>query len=240
MKINKILAILTVFTISGLFAIKPKTPEEIAKMQKSQPTYLERLPTELRVELTKFVISGKDLDEIVKNIKHFVKDNPTFYTGINQPENMKSLIQAIANRVSPIDEQEVAARLYSIPELSGIQDKTVQLWLTERIMASAPEQQLIFAAQTDDINNTENLLGILPIYKGNINAVDQTAKNTALMYAAKNHNLEIVKKLLAAGANVNQRNLDNRTALYFAKAYGENTAEKAAVIKLLQEHGAQE
>jgi hypothetical protein len=56
-----------------------------------------------------------------------------------------------------------------------------------------------------------------------------------LMLAARSNNLELVKRLLASGADVNERNLPGDTALDWAKSLGHDR-----VAELLRAHGAVE
>jgi uncharacterized protein len=55
---------------------------------------------------------------------------------------------------------------------------------------------------------------------------------TAMMHAAKNGRLEMVKKLLSAGANINTQNNHGKTALDYAAKYGHTEIE--AYIKSIK------
>jgi hypothetical protein len=68
----------------------------------------------------------------------------------------------------------------------------------------------------------------------NVNAKDECGR-TALMRAAYNGSADIVKTLLAKGADVNARDLWDVTALIMATAQGRNE-----IIRLLKQAGANE
>jgi uncharacterized protein len=72
---------------------------------------------------------------------------------------------------------------------------------------------LIVAAENGDINSVRTITGSASIDE--INAKDQYGW-TALMYAADSGNLEIVKLLLQAGANVSEENNKEQQALTYA------------------------
>ncbi|MHC4620631.1 MAG: ankyrin repeat domain-containing protein [Planctomycetota bacterium] len=93
--------------------------------------------------------------------------------------------------------------------------------------------QLIQAAEKGDIQTVQTLLDTGSGVKANVN-VEQTNGTTALMVAAQNGHMEIVKALLEAKADVNiQRKTDGVTALWMAAQNGH-----VEVVKLLLESKA--
>jgi ankyrin repeat protein len=67
---------------------------------------------------------------------------------------------------------------------------------------------------------------------------DQESGETALMYAARNSNSEVVMVLLDAGAEVNARDKEGRTALSIAEEVKENPW-RDQIMELLKRVGAQ-
>jgi ankyrin repeat protein len=61
---------------------------------------------------------------------------------------------------------------------------------------------------------------------------------TPLMQAASGANLELVKLLIEAGADINPENEDGRTALDEAEMYTRSSEKHRAVVAFLKEHGA--
>jgi ankyrin repeat protein len=86
----------------------------------------------------------------------------------------------------------------------------VAIILVVRCVIGGEIERLLYAAKNNDIITVKNLLakseGI------DINAVDEDG-NTALMLAASLAKRDIVKALLAAGADVNVKNKKRNTAL---------------------------
>lgn len=66
----------------------------------------------------------------------------------------------------------------------------------------------------------------------NVNIKDSSG-NTALMYAIKDEEIAVVRKLIARGADVNAKNAEQETALMIASILGHRD-----VVKLLLEKGA--
>lgn len=74
--------------------------------------------------------------------------------------------------------------------------------------------------------------------KADVNLKDQESGETALMYAARYSSSEVVKVLLDAGAEVNARDKDGRTALSIAEEDTENLW-RDQIVELLKRVGAQ-
>lgn len=96
------------------------------------------------------------------------------------------------------------------------------------VYAGMTDDQLIAAAQNDDMNTVSALIA-----KG-AHANAQNAKgSTALMSAAFNGNADMARLLMQKGARVDERDNTGTTALMLATVNG-----KAAMVKLLIEKGA--
>lgn len=89
----------------------------------------------------------------------------------------------------------------------------------------APMKQPSMAPERDDKEGDRDNVG------GDMNDIDPGLK---LMYMANEGDLDGIKELLASGADVNYRDIDNRTALHVAACQG-----YVDVAKLLLEKGAQ-
>jgi len=87
------------------------------------------------------------------------------------------------------------------------------------------------------ISNQPKMMSVLIARNANVNLSNHSGF-TALMYAAGYGRIEVVKELLAAGADVNARIKSNGwTALSMASRYSSST-EHQSVVKILKDNGA--
>lgn len=86
--------------------------------------------------------------------------------------------------------------------------------------------------------NDKMIIEALLKRKADVNLTDPESGETALMYAAKYSNSEVVKVLLDAGAEVNARDKTGRTALSIAEEDKENLW-RDKIVELLKRVGAQ-
>jgi ankyrin repeat protein len=77
------------------------------------------------------------------------------------------------------------------------------------VAVSEPNEPLIRAAYKDDLNG---VLELIPT-TADINTHDPYTQTSALAYAVENHNREMVRALLSAGANINSANGSGQTPL---------------------------
>ena len=105
---------------------------------------------------------------------------------------------------------------------------TALLWVFVGTGAAAGPETAWRAAI--DASDSSGLWSLLP--QVDVNTAAAKGK-TALMVAASNGELALVRKLLASGAVVDQKNNGRGTALMFAAQYG-----RREVARLLLEHGA--
>jgi ankyrin repeat protein len=80
-------------------------------------------------------------------------------------------------------------------------------------MFVAPEEPLVKAAAENDLATVRQLV----FSSSNINVQDKHTDMTALDHAVENGNYEITRTLLAAGANVRNKNARKRTALMYLR-----------------------
>jgi len=117
-------------------------------------------------------------------------------------------------------------------------------WMT---IADSPDPSgktaLMIAAESGDLDSVDVLLqsrrvnvegGLLPVLAlANIEAKDYYDKKTALFYAAKSSRMDVVKRLLEAGANIEATDKQGRTALFDAVV-----ARDPEILELLLRSGA--
>jgi uncharacterized cupredoxin-like copper-binding protein len=77
------------------------------------------------------------------------------------------------------------------------------------IVVTTPEQPLLSAVLTDDVDEVKRLLAA----GADVNVLDDGINSTALAQAVQRDNRELLKILLNAGADVNEKNHDGQTAL---------------------------
>ena len=81
--------------------------------------------------------------------------------------------------------------------------------------------ELFDAVESDNINNVKKILEAITVLKLDlIDAEDTIRNNVALDIACANGNLDIVKALVEAGANVNATDIDNISPLGYAATNG--------------------
>ena len=185
MKINKI----TIYII-GLVAVC-----SLRAMEKPQES-LGTMPSEIKTHIFKNLITD-DLVTTLKNISSFAQVNKEFNQIINDPQNMKWLIQTLANRIRGKNELSIAQGLKNFP---GVQSKEVQEWLKQLNQRIALENELRKAAQNFKTERVAELLkeGV------NINAQDPFGRTTVyfLSSSADEYN-DILEYFINAGADVN-------------------------------------
>lgn len=109
---------------------------------------------------------------------------------------------------------------------------TVLLLLSVSCGKLSPEDQLIDAAATGNIAEINRLLSL----GINVNCVSHSLdKSTPLIWAVRDKKEQAVLNLLAAGADPNKQNGDNRTALFYAFGTEDNLSN---VITALISAGA--
>ena len=204
MKISEISFLLTIFASISLMAVKPKTPKELAQMQKEQQTFLDILPMDLKNELSKFLKTAENLDEAIKNINNFAAVNSKFAASLNNEENIKNLIKDLARQFHTPKEIVATQAANAFPI---IKSKSIQDWISTN---KKLEDELFAAAYENNIEKIRKLIQV----GVDINAYQRIGLNSfenILYYLAgiagrewlygRYIKFELIKALVEAGAD---------------------------------------
>ncbi len=199
MRFSKFLSV-TMVVFFSMNALKPVQEGESVK----------ELPTENWTQIATNLIESDNLEKTVKAITSFAELNWHFNAIINDPKNMKTLLQLIAEKIPGVTIYEVAAGLRNMP---GVKSQEIQSWVKKYELID----MLVDAAHKQNFPKVQQL-----IQQGvDINALDTRSGKTALYQAtASSGEITIVPELLKAGSNVNVQNKDGSTPLMIAVKYG--------------------
>lgn len=134
-------------------------------------------------------------------LTNFALVNKSFHAFINNPQNMRALIIALAERVPYKNELDIAKHLRNMP---GVQSAKLQAWLEQRKKEIPLEEKLTtnWNSRRTTAENRAELQRLLALGV-NINARTKYNCDTALIRALNTQgDLEYIKALLAAGADI--------------------------------------
>lgn len=226
--------LITLFIFSAHAMQKDKSETPVAYVQ-TQPSF-SGIPKDVQGIILAFAKEGivaETFQDTVKNISNFARTNKFFRDFLNQPQNIKWLIQSIMAKHHMRFLDEVA---YGLKNMPGMKHPEIQQWIKNHELLKAanlgylPTKKLLEnGAQAAFIaENGRNAL-IEAIHTGDAELIrllldagsDVNAANgTALMLAAKWNKLEVVKELLKANADLTLKNKDGHTAADIAEAMG--------------------
>ncbi len=104
---------------------------------------------------------------------------------------------------------DLAVKLPVFTEHVEILSTSAELSIQGGVSIRRPEDPLVNAAFKNDLDLVRQLVLTSP----DVNVSDKATDQTALAYAIENANCEMVRTLLGAGADINARSRDGRTAL---------------------------
>jgi ankyrin repeat protein len=224
---------------------------ETKKSNMNMPTLLESLPAELRREILR-IISSRDgvlnVDALAKNILNLSHTNKALRAQINNLQNMLTLLNSLPRPAAiylveklaqlPVIQENMLEILSSLPlsgakylekilaNTPGMKRNEVKEWRETVRLVNGPV--LFDAVKQEDVHIVAHLLENPSI---DVNWRDDSGM-TALMTATFHGYTEIVRLLLAAGANVNIK-VNDWTPLLEASRRG-----RLDIIKLLVAAGA--
>lgn len=237
--IKNMLIVSMLLSIIGLQAVGPETIAKLEKERKEEeskqtmPELLAKLPPDLRREILKINAQSDVLNipAIAQGLTTLAATSKDLHAAINNPGNMLLILKSLPKAGAVV----LANGLKNMP---GIKSKEVQEWLKSLKLINGEALYQAVSARNPDINAILKLLENPDI---NVNARGSCDRNkpcwvhwTALMMASNHGHLEIVRALLAAGADVNAKANDTfDTALMLASARG-----YAEIVKALLAAGA--
>lgn len=211
------------FASYSLLAMEPETKETNAGVA---ITTLTSLPTEIQMHIVSYLIErgNSSLQKTIPNIAHLIQINKYFHELINHPQNIKWLIQVIANNTFGCNELDIARGLKN---MRGVKAPEIQQWLKERKEEIILENELGIAVASGDLDFLEELIA-----KGvKVNCCLWYQKTTPLIIVTSSKlednskKLLIIQKLLKAGADINCGDGALMTPLMFAVYTDETTVE---------------
>jgi hypothetical protein len=238
-----------VIPVSSLAAMEKKTEEQVSPF--------ESLPLDLKAYIISFLVNAEKKKEAIKNIKYLAATSKGFYTIINNPQILGSIIKGINERFGkPLIDVALEFKnpgatwlkeyIKKDMQTKDILDKSLleavqagDSILTQFVLNAGADVNgkeklgggytpLHWAVFQDDKNSAELLLG----YGADVNKATKLG-NTPLNTATSSGKKNIVELLLNAGAAINQTNNIGDTPLYRAAANGHKE-----IVELLLNAGA--
>jgi hypothetical protein len=188
-----------------------------------QQTSFATLPTEAKVHIISFLVSAKNVQEAIKNIKALAITSKYFSNFINDPRVLDSLIKGISKHFDkPLVEAAIA---FSTP--------SALKWLKDHLQQHPQEKEPLTKHLLEAIEKGNKNLIEFALHAGaDINAQDKDGY-TRLHWATFIGNKDIVELLLKAGADVNKADNYGKTSLHKAARKGYKD-----IVELLLQHGA--
>lgn len=199
---------------------------------KPQSSSLDVLPADLRNLIMQYVV-GDNIYEIAEGIKRFYIAWPKGSTSVaTSKELLNYLMQKFDQEFKNGDKlQEVVNRLKKYPAFNNEQ---MLIWIEQQKQRLDKEESLRQAAYAGDLARVQELINPSgEELKEKVN-VNSRSRKTPLLLAIQQKHLEVIKFLLANGADINQRrSVDGVTPLMTAVK-----AKDPIIVDFLIKNGA--
>jgi len=162
-------------------------------------------------------IPQPELAGTLRNLANFTLVNKSFHRFINKPANTQLLLTTLAATVHHVTPVNFAHHVKNMP---GIQSVETQSWLAHCRQLLQHEDELIEAINGGNFAKLHNTLKNI----SNLNFYERTRGLSPLHHAVESNNPDMVRAIIAAGANVNLQKKDTfgQTPLFLAIQYGYN------------------
>ena len=221
-KIMKFVLFISVLLFSVLCIIPTMEGQE-------QPTLsLQQLPPEIHQHILTYLTSATTREEAVKNIKNFLITNTSSAQFLNDPKINKLLVEQLAQQFTKGNHLDVAIAL-NTPGAA----KYIATTIKNKKDAKKLGIKLIEAVQNENNQIVNFFLKVHKHSKFSFINTHNILLHSALWKAVIANQEAIMKRLLAAGANINKKHKDGETVLMWAATHG-----KIKLVQQLLELGA--
>lgn len=223
MKINRIVLLTLALVSVRLTVGSPLEPIEQEIAQEAEAGLLH-LPAEIQMMLLKELTKAETKEQALKNIKNLFETNRIFQLFAGDIAANKAIIYELAQKFFNGDLIKTALALNT---------PGAKLWLAEYLEDKKQAREAaspLFQA----LNNKDNRTAITLLTAGkNFNIRETKLGRTPLMIAVATNNLKLIPELLRGGADINLKDKQSNSALFYAARNGNLDA-----VKLLLENGA--
>jgi hypothetical protein len=196
-------------------ALKRRKTEEqstsaIEKKPEGHVSPLETLPSDLKFYIISFLVNADRVEEALKSIKYLSITSKCFYSLINDPQVLGSLMKGISKRFSG----QLADKLF---QAVRTQDKKLTVFcLNAGADANAQQGAGYIPLHSAATLGNKEIVELLIQHGANVNKADDMSYITPLFNAVLLYRTDVIKLLLKAGADINVRNSNGKTPLDFA------------------------
>lgn len=193
------LALLAMFALPA--AVMPPRPSMVS---------LERLPTELKNLILLHTGGGPNgilnVPALAQGVTTLSSTSKALHSAINNPQNMLIILKLLPRAGAKL----LAERLQKMP---GMKSKEVQDWLKSFELEGGQELYNAVSVANPDIHAIKKMLANQNI---SVNWSKEPYRDTALISVSAAGYTELVRALLAAGADVDAKDFGDNNALVWA------------------------